>query len=91
MYKEQRRFPLKKLEFWTPLEIDYMGTKAKCRHLKNFSCKGTLWQVFICLRLIILYPSPSPYTLYTYVIRVYSILIHPGKGVTGVELNQRED
>ncbi len=25
----------------------HIGTKAKCRHLKKFTCKGTLWQVFI--------------------------------------------
>jgi hypothetical protein len=27
--------------------INYLDTKAKCRHLKT--CKGTLRQVFICL------------------------------------------
>jgi hypothetical protein len=31
--------------------IFYMDTKAKFRHLKKLNCKGTLWQVFICLRL----------------------------------------
>jgi hypothetical protein len=25
-------------------------SNAKCRHLKKFTCKGTLQQVFICLR-----------------------------------------
>ncbi len=29
---------------------NYIDTKAKCRHLKKFTCKGTLLQVFICLR-----------------------------------------
>ncbi len=27
--------------------INYVDTKAKCRHLKIFTRKGTLWQVFI--------------------------------------------
>jgi hypothetical protein len=27
--------------------INYMDTKEKCRHLKKFTYKGTLWQVFI--------------------------------------------
>jgi hypothetical protein len=49
---------------------------AKCRHLKNFKCKGTLRQVFICLR------PRTPHV-------VYSILIHTGRGEGG-GLNQRE-
>ncbi len=27
--------------------LNYIDTKAKCRHLKKLICKGTLWQVFI--------------------------------------------
>jgi hypothetical protein len=27
--------------------INYIDTKAKCRHLKKLACKGTLRQVFI--------------------------------------------
>ncbi len=27
--------------------INYIDTKAKCRHLKQLTCKGTLRQVFI--------------------------------------------
>jgi hypothetical protein len=27
--------------------INYLDTKAKCRHLKKFTCTGTLQQVFI--------------------------------------------
>jgi hypothetical protein len=56
---------------------------AKSCHLKNLACKRTLRQVFI-------YRDPEPhtplppYTLYS--IRVYSILIHTGRG--GGELNQ---
>jgi hypothetical protein len=30
--------------------INYIGTKAKCRHLKKLTRKGTLRQAFICLR-----------------------------------------
>ncbi len=30
--------------------INYIDIKAKCRHLKNFTCKGTLLQVFIYQR-----------------------------------------
>ncbi len=30
--------------------INYIDTKEKCRHLKKLTCKGTLRQVFICLR-----------------------------------------
>ncbi len=30
--------------------INYIDTKAKCRYLKKLTCKGTLRQVFICLR-----------------------------------------
>ncbi len=30
--------------------LNYIDTKAKCRHIKKFTCKGTLRQVFICLR-----------------------------------------
>jgi len=35
--------------------INYLDTKTKCRHLKKFTCKGTLQQVFICLG-----PPPLP-------------------------------
>ncbi len=30
--------------------INFIDTKAKCRHLKKFTCIGTLGQVFVCLR-----------------------------------------
>ncbi len=57
---------------------------AKCRHLNKLICKGTLRQVFICLRPRTpeapIYPPP-PQPLHTvYVHTVYSILIHTGKG-----------
>ncbi len=38
------------LNYWL---INYIDTKAKCRHLKKLTCQGTLRQVSICLR-----PSP---------------------------------
>jgi hypothetical protein len=63
--------------------IGYTNSKAKCRHLKIFACKGTLRQVFICLR-----PkthTPPPYTLNTCMQYSYS---HREGG--GGELNQRE-
>jgi hypothetical protein len=31
--------------------INYIDTKAKCRHLNKLTCKGTRVQVFICSRL----------------------------------------
>ncbi len=30
--------------------FNYIDTKAKCRHLKKLTCKGTLRQVFVCLK-----------------------------------------
>ncbi len=30
--------------------INYMDTKSKYRHLKEYTCEGTLRQVFFCLR-----------------------------------------
>ncbi len=46
--------------------INYIDTKAKCRHLKNLPVKEP-------------YTPPS----LTHCIRVYSILIHTGKGGRG--------
>ncbi len=34
----------------THVLINYIDIKAKCRHLEKFTSKGTLRQVFICLR-----------------------------------------
>ncbi len=31
-------------------KIKIIESNAKCRYLKKFTCKGTTWQVFICLR-----------------------------------------
>ncbi len=53
--------------------------------IEKLSCKDTLRQLFVCLR------PRTPYHPYTLCIRVYSNLIHTGKGGgAGVELNQRE-
>ncbi len=62
--------------------VNYVDTKAKCRHLKKFTCEGTLRQVFICLRPRTTYPPlHSVYVYYTYSLQ--------GRGEGG-ELNQRE-
>jgi hypothetical protein len=47
---------------------------AKCRHLKKLTCKGTLRQVFICLRPRTPYPHPLHNAHCC--IHVYSIRIH---------------
>ncbi len=62
--------------------INYIDSIPKCRQLTKLTCKGTLRQVFICLRPppIVLTPPPS-HTVYC--IRIYSILIHTGKGGRG--------
>jgi hypothetical protein len=52
--------------------INYTDTKAKCRHLNKFTCKGTLQQVFICLRPPPLLPMTRPvHTVYVYTVHVY--------------------
>jgi hypothetical protein len=61
--------------------INYIDTKAKFRHLQKFTCKGTLRQVFICLRFHPSYdPIPPPPI---HCILVFCILIHTGKGGGG--------
>jgi hypothetical protein len=58
---------------------------AKCRYLKNFTCKGTLRQVFYLSEAPSHDPIPPPphYTLYT----CFSKLIHTERGG---ELTKRE-
>jgi hypothetical protein len=53
------------------MKIRLKEGNGKCCHLKKLTCKGTSPQVFICLCI------PPPFT---HCIRVYSILIHTGKG-----------
>ncbi len=68
-------------------KIRLIECKSKCRHLKKFTCKGTLRQVFIWLRPRTPIPS-TPYSLYN----VYRILIHTGGGGGGeVELERMEE
>ncbi len=60
--------------------VNYIDTKAKCRHLKFFSYKEILRQVFICLKPPYLSEVPSPlwphppppYILYTCMLCTYS-------------------
>jgi hypothetical protein len=55
-----------KLDFSAYRLINYVDTKAKCRHIKKFTYKGTSRQVFICLRLPSTPITPhGPHTLYT--------------------------
>jgi len=55
-------------------KIRLIEGNAKC-HLKILTFKGTLRQMFICLR-----PNPNTPAPLTHFILVYSILIHTGKG-----------
>ncbi len=61
------------------IKIRLIEGNAKCRHLKKSTCKGTLRQVFICLRLSNPYPPPRIYTLY---VNTLYLLTH-GRGVGG--------
>jgi hypothetical protein len=60
-------------------QINFIDTKAKCC-LKIFTCKGTLRQVFICMR-----PPPLHCIVY-----VYYILIHTMRGGGERRANQKE-
>ncbi len=62
--------------------INYIvDTKAKCRHLKQLICKGTLRQVFICLRSPPLLGPHSPRPLHTLYVYCTCILIHTGSKI----------
>jgi hypothetical protein len=63
---------------------------SEARHLKKYSFKGTLRQVFICLRPRIPYPPPPTLTHCIHGYTVYSTYSHR-EGGEGGELNQRED
>jgi hypothetical protein len=68
-------------------KIRLIEGNAKRRHLKKFTCKGTLRQVFICLRPPpLLWPHILPYTL---CICVYCKLIHTGKAGGGRDEPER--
>ncbi len=53
---------------------------------KKFTCKGTLRQLFICLRLLPSYEPKYP----PYCTRVYCIFIHTTDTRKGGRANQRE-
>ncbi len=58
-------FPPMPVNLWLHRrKIRLIEGKAKC-HLTKLACKGTLRQVFICLRPRTLYPPP-PYTIYLF-------------------------
>jgi hypothetical protein len=65
-------------------KIRLIEGNAKCRHLKILTFKGTLRQVFICLR-----PKPHTPAPLTHFILVYSILIHIGKGGGRIQPERR--
>jgi hypothetical protein len=69
-------------------KIRLIEGNAKCRHLKIFTCKGTLRQAFICLRPRTPYHPHLTHYIRVYTIQYNNIIIHTGKG--GGELNQRE-
>jgi hypothetical protein len=62
---------------------------AKCRHLKKFTCQGTLRQEFICLRPRTPYPPATPRL--THCKHEYIILVFTGKGGGRVEPERRLD
>jgi hypothetical protein len=70
------------LNYLARRKIRLIESNAKCPYLKKLTCKGILRQVFICLR-----PTPPSYDPMlpplTHCIRVYSKLIHTGKGGRG--------
>jgi hypothetical protein len=52
--------------------IELIECNAKCRHLKEFTCKGTLRQVFICLRPRSLYPPYTLKSVYVYTVNLFT-------------------
>jgi hypothetical protein len=85
-YGGERRGGGRKYKFSLSPKEKYKNYRRQCRHLKKLTCKGTLLQVFICLRLRTPYALPPPYTQ---CIRVYSVPFHTGKGRGGAEPERR--
>jgi hypothetical protein len=50
MHLQGHRIPLERMEYNSRRKIRLKEVNTKCRHLKRLTCKGTLWQGFICLR-----------------------------------------
>ncbi len=73
---------------WTNQLNRQQSTKRKCRHLQKLTCRGTLQQVFICLRPPPNTPHPLP-AAYCLSILSLTVLCYR-KGGEGEELNQRE-
>ncbi len=61
-------------------KIRLIEGNEKCLHLKKLTCRGTLWQVFICLRPRTPYP---PHTVNVYT--VYLFTQEKGRGPGRVE------
>ncbi len=71
----RERFPVQHFREWLPWrKIKLIEGNAKCRHLKKFASKGTLPQVFICLR------PRNPYPLTTYTVYTLYLFTQGGGG-----------
>ncbi len=55
----------------TRRKIRLIEGNAKCCHLKRLTCKGTLRQVFICLRPKTPYPPPLLHNVYEYTVYLF--------------------
>jgi hypothetical protein len=65
----------------TRRKIKLIEGNAKCRHLKKLTYKGSLWQVFICLRPKNPIPPPPPLQTVQYMCIQYTYSHRKGGGV----------